>query len=146
MEQGQSFGGVGQSVPKLENQEKVRGEAEYIADMVLPNMVHAAILGSPHPHARIVSYDVSQAKSAPGVVAILTGDDIGDGRMGAFIKDEHAIAKNRVRYVGEPVAAVAAETERQAQAAAALIKVEYEVLPAVPVSYTHLTLPTIYSV
>jgi len=131
MEQGYSLGGVGQSVPKLENQEKVRGEAEYIADMVLPNMVHAAVLGSPHPHARIVSYDLSEAKAAPGVVAILTGDDIGEGRMGAFIKDEHAIAKNRVRYVGEPVAAVAAETERQAQAAVALIKVEYEVLPSV---------------
>ena len=79
MEQGYLLGGVGQSVPKLENQEKVRGEAEYIADMVLPNMVHAAVLGSPHPHARIVSYDLSEAKAAPGVVAILTGDDIGEG-------------------------------------------------------------------
>ena len=131
MEHKEHLGGVGRSVPKLENQEKVLGKAEYIADMIRPNMVHAAVLGSPHAHARILGYDLNEALKAPGVVAILTGDDVGDGRMGAFIKDEHAIAKYRVRYVGEPVAAVAAETERQAHAAAALIKVDYEALSAV---------------
>lgn len=125
------LGGVGQSVPKLENQEKVLGKAEYIADLYPPHMVHAAVLASPHAHALIVGYDITDALAAPGVVAVLTGDDVGEGRMGAFIKDEHAIAKHRVRYVGEPVAAVAAETEQQARLAADLIRVEYEILTAV---------------
>jgi CO/xanthine dehydrogenase Mo-binding subunit len=78
-----------------------------------------------------LGYDVSQALAAEGVVAVITGDDVGLGRMGAFIKDEHAIAKGKVLYVGEPVAAVAAETEAQARAACRLIKVDYEELPAV---------------
>lgn len=122
---------VGQPVPKLENREKVLGKAEYIADLYRPNMLHGAILPSPHAHARIRGYDVAEALAAPGVVAVLTGDDVGEGRMGAFIKDEHAIAKGKVLYVGEPVAAVAAETEAQARAACRLIKVDYEELPAV---------------
>lgn len=122
---------VGQSVPKLENREKVLGKAEYIADLYRPGMLHGAILGSPFPHARIVGYDVSEALAADGVVAVITGDDVGEGRMGAFIKDEHAIAKGKVLYVGEPVAAVAAETEAQARAACRLIQVDYEELPAV---------------
>ena len=122
---------VGQSPPKLENREKVLGRAEYVADLYRPNMVHAAALGSPHAHARILRYDVSKALAAEGVVAVLTGDDVGDGRMGAFIKDEHALAKGKALYVGEPVAAVAAETEAQARAACRLIDVEYEPLEAV---------------
>ncbi|WP_404863485.1 xanthine dehydrogenase family protein molybdopterin-binding subunit [Georhizobium sp. MAB10] len=122
---------VGQPLPKIENREKVLGKAEYIADLFRPGMVHAALLGSPHAHARILSYDVSNALAAPGVVAVLTGDDVGHGRMGAFIKDEHAIAKGKVLYVGEPVAAVAAETEAEARAACRLIKIEYEELQAV---------------
>ncbi|HEX2115044.1 MAG TPA: xanthine dehydrogenase family protein molybdopterin-binding subunit, partial [Alphaproteobacteria bacterium] len=122
---------IGRSVPRLEIQEKVTGRAAYIADLYRPNMLHAAILGSPYPHARIRSYDLSAALQAPGVQAIITGDDLGDDRMGAFIKDEHALAKGKVRYVGEPVAAVAAETEAEARFAARLIKVEYQELPAI---------------
>ncbi|MFI5016467.1 MAG: xanthine dehydrogenase family protein molybdopterin-binding subunit [Dongiales bacterium] len=122
---------VGRSIPKLENREKVLGEAQYIADLQRPGMLHAAILGSPYPHARIRGYDIAAALSAPGVVAVLTGDDVGEGRMGAFIKDEHALAKGKTLYVGEPVAAVAAETEAQARAACRLIEIDYEELPAV---------------
>ncbi len=122
---------VGRPIPKLENREKVLGQAQYIADLQRPGMVHAAVLGSPYPHARIRGYDVSAALAAPGVVAVLTGDDVGDGRMGAFIKDEHALAKGKVLYVGEPVAAVAAETEAEARAACRLIEIDYEELPAV---------------
>ena len=92
------LGVVGKSVPKLENREKVLGKAEYIADIYPPHMVHGALLASPHAHALILGYDVTEALAAPGVVAVLTGDDVGEGRMGAFIKDEHAIAKHRVRY------------------------------------------------
>src|SRR5262245_49208901 len=94
-------------------------------------MLQGAILGSPHPHARIKSYDIRAALAVPGVHAVLTGDDFCDHRMGAFIKDEHAIAKGKVRYVGEPVAAVAAESEAAAKLAARLVKVEYEELPAI---------------
>ena len=122
---------VGHSPPKLENLEKALGRAEYIADLYRPNMVHAAALGSPHAHARILRYDVSKALSAEGVVAVITGGDLGEGRMGAFIKDEHALAKDKVLHVGEPVAAVAAETEAQARVACLLIEVEYEPLEAV---------------
>ena len=123
--------GIGRSVPRLEIREKVTGRAAYIADLYRPNMLHAAVLGSPYPHARIRSYDISAAMQAPGVHGVITGDDVGDDRMGAFIKDEHALAKGKVRYVGEPVAAVAAETEAEARFAARLIKVEYEELPAI---------------
>ena len=123
---------VGRSIPKLENREKVLGRADYIDDLYRPGMLHAAILGSPHAQAKIISYDVSEALAAPGVVAVLTGDDVpADGRMGAFIKDEHAIAKGKVLYLGEPVAAIAAETLEQARAAVNLIRVEYEELPAI---------------
>ena len=122
---------VGRSTPKLENREKVTGRAEYIDDLYRPNMLHAAILGSPFAHARILSYDVSEALAAPGVVGVITGDDVPAGRMGAFIKDEHALAKGKVLYLGEPVAAVAAETLEQARAAVNLIRVEYQELPAV---------------
>ncbi len=128
---GVTAGVVGHPVAKLDSGEKVMGRSEYIADLYRPNMVHGAVLGSAHAHARIVSYDTSEAEKAPGVVAVLTGDDVGEGRMGAFIKDEHAIAKGKVLYLGEPVAAVVAETEEQARSAVRLIKVEYEELDAV---------------
>ncbi len=122
---------VGASVPRLEIREKVTGTAEYIADMARPGMLHAAIAQADVPHARIAGYDTEAALAVPGVVAVLTGDDFPDGRMGAFIKDEHAIAKGKVRYVGEPVAVVAAETEDAARRAARLVRVDYEELPAI---------------
>ncbi|MFO0987163.1 MAG: xanthine dehydrogenase family protein molybdopterin-binding subunit [Alphaproteobacteria bacterium] len=122
---------VGAALPRAEVREKVEGRAQYIADLYRPGMLHGAVLGSPHAHARIKRYDTSEALAVPGVHAVLTGDDFGDHRMGAFIKDEHAIAKGKVRYVGEPVAAVAAETEAAAKLAARLVSVEYEELPAI---------------
>lgn len=131
MSAAQQAGAVGQSLPRREAREKVTGRAEYIADMVRPGMLHGALLQSPHAHARILSYDVSEALALPGVVDVLTGDDVGNGRMGAFVKDEHAIAKGKVRYVGEPVAAVAAEDEATARRAARLVRIAYEELPAV---------------
>ena len=103
----------------------------YIADLYRPGMLHGAILASPHAHARIPGHDLTDALAAPGVVAIATGDDLGEGRMGAFIKDEHAIAKGKVMYVGEPVATVAARTEQQARDACRLIRLDYAELPAV---------------
>src|SRR5580658_6718547 len=123
--------GVGKSAPQIEAQEKVCGSAQFIADLYRPNMLFGAVLQSPHAHARILNYDLSQALAMTGVRAIVTGDDLQQNwRMGAFIKDEHALAKGKLRYVGEPVAAVAADTEAIARAAAAAINVTYEELPA----------------
>jgi CO/xanthine dehydrogenase Mo-binding subunit len=129
---GRPQGEVGKSVAQLEAQEKVSGSAQYIADLYRPKMLHAAVLQSPHAHARILGYDISRAAALPGVRAIVTGDDVDEAhRMGAFIKDEHALAKGKVRYVGEAVAAVAADTEAIARSAVQLIAVDYEELPAV---------------
>ncbi len=124
-----SASGVGASLPRLDAREKVTGRAQYIADMVRPGMLHAAIHASPLAHARIRGYDTADALAVPGVACVLTGDDFPDGRMGAFIKDEPAIAKGKVRYPGEPVAVVAAKDEETARRAAALVRVDYEELP-----------------
>ncbi|MBT4941324.1 MAG: molybdopterin-dependent oxidoreductase, partial [Rhodospirillaceae bacterium] len=122
---------VGKSIPKIDAKEKVLGQAQYIADLIRPNMLFGAMLQSPYAHAKIISYDTSEAEKVPGVKCVLTGDDFEDHKMGPFIKDEGAIAKGKVRYMGEPVACVAAEDEATARAAALLIDVEYEELPAV---------------
>ena len=109
---------VGQDLPRLEAREKLTGKAEYADDLSLPGMLHAAVQQSPYAHARIVSCDVSAAMEIPGVVATFTGDDIDYDRIGPFVQDETAIAKGKVRYIGEPVAAVAAvdqETARRLQ-------------------------------
>jgi CO/xanthine dehydrogenase Mo-binding subunit len=122
---------IGKPVPHIEAEEKIGGSARYIADLYRPNMLYGAVLQSPHAHARIVKYDLSQALTIAGVRAIVTGDDLAENwRMGAFLKDEHALAKGKVRYVGEPVAAVAADTEAIARKAAAAIAVTYEEMPA----------------
>ena len=123
---------VGLSLPQLEGDDKLFGSAQYIADLHRPGMLHGAILQSPHAHARIRGYDLSAARALPGVRAIVTGDDLDERhRMGAFIKDEPAFAKGKVRYVGEIVAAVAADSEQVAREATRLIRVDYEELPAV---------------
>lgn len=123
---------VGAPVAQLEGGEKLTGRAQYIADLYRPGMLHGAILQSPHAHARIRGYDLRAALALPGVRAIVTGDDLNAAhRMGAFIKDEPALAKGKVRYVGEIVAGVAADTEAIARQAVRLIQVDYEELPAV---------------
>ncbi|MBM3393131.1 MAG: xanthine dehydrogenase family protein [Betaproteobacteria bacterium] len=123
---------VGRRLPQLESREKLTGQAQYIADLYRPNMLYGAILQSPHAHARILGYDLRAALALPGVRAIVTGDDVKEEwRLGAFIKDEHALAKGKVLYVGEIVAAVAADSEDIARAAVRLIEVQYEELPAV---------------
>jgi CO/xanthine dehydrogenase Mo-binding subunit len=122
---------VGASLPRLEAREKVVGSARYIDDHVRPGMLYAAVAQSPHAHARIRGYDVSKASALPGVKAIVTGADIPVRRVGGVLKDETMLAVGKVRYVGEPVAAVAARDLATARLAAQLIEVEYEPLPAV---------------
>jgi carbon-monoxide dehydrogenase large subunit len=121
---------VGTRTPRVDSVEKVTGGAVYAVDIVLPGMLHGAVLRSPHPHARIVSIDTSAAKRAPGVKAVVTGSDF-PHLFGSAIKDQPFLAIDRVRYVGEPVVAIAATTEAAAQEALDLIQIAYEELPAV---------------
>ncbi|MGY3564267.1 CO/xanthine dehydrogenase Mo-binding subunit [Bradyrhizobium sp. USDA 4463] len=110
--------------------EKVTGRAEYVTDLAIPGMLHGFVVRSPAIHARIVSIDTSAARSVDGVVDVLTGDDVASfGRWGVVLKDRPILATDRVRYVGEPVAVVIAETIEIAQNAAELVDVEYDELP-----------------
>lgn len=121
---------IGQRLPRLEVREKVTGKAQYLDEITRPGMLHGAVLGSPHAHARIVSRDVSKALALPGVMAVLTGDDL-QARYGPIYKDETVLAVDKVRYAGEPVAAVAARDRATARRALALIDIVYEELPPV---------------
>ncbi len=122
---------VGHDVPRTDAVPKVTGSAQYVADIHLPGMLHAAVLRSPHPHARIVAIDTSAAAAMPGVKAVLTGEDTPRRKWGAFRPDLYPLAIGKVRYVGDEVAAVAATDPAIARAAVDRIVVQYEVLPAV---------------
>ena len=124
-------GAVGTSPPRLDAMDKASGRARYADDIRLPGMLHAAVHTSPHAHARILGYRTEAARSIPGVHAVVTGAEIADVRYGGIVKDESMLARGKVRYVGEPVAAVAAADVRTALRAAAAIEVDYEPLPAV---------------
>ncbi len=123
---------IGAGVPRPDAVDKVRGEARYADDLAFPGMLHAAVVRSPHPHARLVTIHADEASSLPGVVRILTAADVpGTNIVHVIVDDQPALAEGVVRYVGEPVALVVAQTKRQAQEAAAVVKVDYEVLPYV---------------
>ncbi len=114
---------------------KVTGRATYTFDVVLPGMLYGKILRSPHPHAKIKSIDYSKAMALPGVKAVATGNDTIGAKQGIWRRykdlcDEQLLTIDKVRYIGEPVAAVAAVTEEIAEKALELIDVDYEVLPA----------------
>jgi CO/xanthine dehydrogenase Mo-binding subunit len=116
---------------RVEGRDKVIGAARYAADVTRPGMLHAAFTGSPYPHARVVSVDVSAARGMPGVRAVLTGADVRPAHFGRRLQDWPVLAWDRVRFVGDRVAVVAADTLEEAEAAAAAVEVEYEELPAV---------------
>ncbi len=123
--------GVGASIPRIDAADKVTGRALYTADISLPNMAHGKILGSPIAHGLLKRIDVSRAKALPGVLAVLTGADVTDTKHGVSPArhDEDVLAKDKVRHIGDPVAAVAAVDEKTAEQALKLIKVEFEPLP-----------------
>jgi 4-hydroxybenzoyl-CoA reductase subunit alpha len=123
---------VGQPLVKVDAAAKVTGQTLFADDLVLPRMAFARLLRSPHPHARIRSLDVSRAAAHPGVLATLVGSElpIPFGIL-PVSQDEHALCLDKVRFVGDPVAAVAAVDEEAAEEALALIEVDYEVLPSV---------------
>jgi carbon-monoxide dehydrogenase large subunit len=121
------------AVPELrvEGRLKVTGAARYVNDVHMPGMLWADFLMSPHAHARIVSIDTTRARAVPGIAAIITGQDIGERYFGRALFDWPVLALDRVRYVGERVAAVAGETPEAVEEAIRLIDVVYEELPAV---------------
>ncbi len=117
--------------PRVEGEEKVGGKAIYAVDVTLPNMVWVKALRSPIAHGRIKRLDISKALASPGVCAVITGADFGGALIGKKIIDMPVLADGVVRYMGEKVAAVAAESEDAAERALDLIEVEYEELPLV---------------
>ena len=127
---GASF--IGNNVRRLDAPSKVSGRLRYAGDMVMPGMLHMQVLRSPHAHARIKAIDVSAAEALPGVACVVTSADVpGEDNFGVFVHDQPVMARGVVRYVGEGIAAVAAEDVLTARKAMRLIKVEYEQLPAV---------------
>ncbi len=141
---------IGQAVTRLEDPRLLRGQGRFLDDMVFGRQVHAAIVRSPHAHAEIRAIDTAPAMAAPSVHAVLTGADYRADGLGSipsmppykkrdgspmFVPDRPAIAVERVRNVGYPVAVVVAETAEQAKDAAELIDIDYAVLPAIVSAY-----------
>ena len=130
---------VGRNVPRRQDARLLMGRGRYVDDLTFPGMLYCAVLRSPHAHARIVRIDTSKAKAIPGVVEVITGAEAaGYSRpmpptinLGMTLNESYAIAVDKARYQGEPVAAVAAVDRYSAEDALEAIEVEYEVLPAV---------------
>lgn len=124
---------IGKSVPKMDGRVKVTGQAKYTGDLKLPNLLVGKILTSPHAHAKILNIDTSEAEKLPGVKAIITHKDVPTLKYGISPArwDESIFCSDKVRFVGDKVAAVAALDEETVYKALKLIKVDYEVLPAV---------------
>src|SRR5512132_1058616 len=122
--------GVGLSIPRPDGPEKVTGQVQYVADIKPKGLLHAKLLRSPHAHARIVKIDTSKAKALKGVRAVLIAADIPELKRKAPTRAHAVLAIDRVVFVGQPVAAVAADELAIAEEALDLIEVEYQVLPA----------------
>jgi carbon-monoxide dehydrogenase large subunit len=138
--------GIGQAVRRVEDQRFLQGLGRYVDDITLPGLCHGITVLSPHAHARIKRIDVSKARAAPGVLAVLTGADAAAEKLGAFTAHlmpedfgapkghrtfQPVLVTDKVRFVGDRVAFVVAETVTQARDAAELIEIDYEPLPAV---------------
>ena len=136
---------IGDAPRRTEDARFITGSGCYVDDMQPANLAHAVVLRSPHAHADIRDFDTTAAKAAPGVIAVLTGQDLDTAGIGALLPNErvniysgepfryptqHILAKDRVRYLGEPVALIIAETQVQAMDAAELVSVDYAPLPA----------------
>ncbi len=123
---------IGNNVRRLDAPSKVAGKLRYAGDMVMPGMLHMQVLRSPHAHALVKSINTSAAEALPGVACVVTAADVpGEDGFGVFVHDQPVMADDRVRYVGEAVAAVAADDVLTAKRALELIELEYEEIPAV---------------
>lgn len=121
---------IGHPLVRKDALEKVTGAAVFGPDVAFPDQMYAAIYQSPHAHAKILSYDLAEAKAVPGVRFLLTGEEL-PTNFGAFIADQPILARGKVRYHGEPVVAIAADTAHAAKEAAGKVRVEYELLEPV---------------
>jgi aerobic-type carbon monoxide dehydrogenase small subunit (CoxS/CutS family) len=120
------------NIRRIDTPSKVSGRLKYAGDMIMHGMLHVQVLRSPHAHARIVSIDTSAAEAMDGVEGVITCADVpGEDGFGVFVNDQPVMARDKVRYVGEAVAAVAAENALIAKRALSAIKIEYQLLPAV---------------
>jgi CO/xanthine dehydrogenase Mo-binding subunit len=122
---------VGKSIFRLDALDKVTGRAKYCEDLKMPGMLYGKVLRSPYPHAHITSIDTSRAENMSGVRAVITGRDVPEKRYGPSVFDQHVLARGIVRYIGDPVAAVAADSIEIAERALDLITVEYKELSAI---------------
>ena len=123
---------VGKRLERVDARAKVIGTARYVDDIPAPGALDLKVVASPHPHAKIKSICTKAAKASPGVVAVLTAADIpGENLVPLVIPDLTLLAPDRVRFVGDPVALVVAESPAQAEAGVAAVEVDYEVLDAV---------------
>ncbi len=120
---------VGKSVIRIDALDKVSGRVKYNSDVIIPGILHAKMVISQYAHAKIKNIDISQATKAPGVRSIITGEYAQGVLTGTFVEDRPPLAVEKVRYFGEPVAVVVADSELEAQRAINMIKVEYEPLP-----------------
>ncbi|MGC8660818.1 MAG: xanthine dehydrogenase family protein molybdopterin-binding subunit, partial [Desulfomonilaceae bacterium] len=126
----EEFTVIGKRIPKVDAVDKATGRALYIQDFKLPRMLYGKILYSKYPHARITKIDTTKAKALPGVVTVLTGEDIPPIRLGVY-KDNPPLKSDKVRSYRDEVAAVAAMDPEIAKEALGLIEVTYEALPAI---------------
>ena len=132
MKRAQTYQVIGHAELRCDGDEKVTGKALYTVDVELPGMAYGKVLRSPYAHARLTRVDASKAEKLSGVFAVITRDDQHRlGMFGAAYKDQTIVAVDKVRYAGDPVAAVAAVDEATAAEALALIDIDYEDLPAV---------------
>ncbi|MBT7953857.1 MAG: xanthine dehydrogenase family protein molybdopterin-binding subunit [Rhodospirillaceae bacterium] len=131
MTRSNEFAVIGKTTSKIDAIAKVTGDARFATDIYLKNMLWARVMRSTVAHARIVSINTEKAKKLKGVKAVLTAADMPDGKYGALVLDMAVFAQDKVRYIGEAIAAVAAIDEKTAAAAVDLIEIEYEELPAV---------------
>jgi len=128
----EDFKYIGKSVPRIDAADKASGKIKYMSDLNFPGMLFGKILCAKYPHALIKKIDTSQAKALPGVVAVVTWEDVpGLNGFGIVVPDQPVLCEDKVRYIGDAVAAVAAETKEIAEEAIKLITVEYEPLPIV---------------
>jgi 4-hydroxybenzoyl-CoA reductase subunit alpha len=139
------FAVIGQPLPKIDAWAKVVGETKYADDLFLPRMAYGKLLRSAHAHARIRSIDTTRARALPGVYAVVTGADLPRVKFGILpvSQDEEALCNDKVRMVGDPIAAVAAVDEETAERAGRLIDVDYEPLPALMSIFDSLAHPEV---
>src|SRR3569832_2094710 len=138
--------GIGAPVKRKEDRRFLLGKGQYTDDILLPNQTYAVFVRSQHAHAKINKIDATAAKAVPGVLAVLTGDDVAADKLGGIpcgwlvkskdgsnmVEPPHpALAQGKVRHVGDPIAMVIATSKVAARAAAGLVEVDYDALPAV---------------